>query len=64
MGRPRKIDPTLVRPADLGTALPNWPVSLSEAVDEFKARFPGEWDALRLCPLQHGLETMIERLKH
>jgi hypothetical protein len=33
-------------------------------VADFKARFPDDWEMLRLCPLQHGLETMIEKLKH
>ena len=37
--------------------------AISAGVAAFKARFPGEWDTLRLCPLQHGLEEMIERLK-
>lgn len=31
-------------------------------VEVFKAQYPDEWEALRLCPLQHGLETMIEKL--
>jgi hypothetical protein len=31
-------------------------------IEGFKARYPDEWEALRLCPLQHGLETMIEKL--
>lgn len=35
---------------------------LAGIVDEFKARFPDEWETLRLCPLQHGLEDMIARL--
>ena len=29
----------------------------------FRAAFPEDWEALRLCPLQHGLETMADRLK-
>ncbi len=32
--------------------------SIKAGVELFKARFPKEWDALRLCPLQHGLEEM------
>ncbi len=36
--------------------------AISAGVAAFKARFPEEWEALRLCPLQHGLETMIEKL--
>ena len=36
--------------------------ALADSVEAFKAQFPDEWDALRLCPLQHGLEAMIEKL--
>lgn len=36
--------------------------AISAGVTAFKAKFPEEWEALRLCPLQHGLETMIEKL--
>lgn len=31
-------------------------------VEAFKAKFPHDWEALRLCPLQHGIETIVERL--
>ncbi len=37
---------------------------LERIAEEFKTRFPEDWEALRLCPLQHGLESMIEKLKH
>lgn len=37
--------------------------NLAAIVDHFKAQHPDEWEALRLCPLQHGLETMIDKLK-
>ena len=29
----------------------------------FQATFPDEWEQLRLCPLQHGIETMAGTLK-
>ena len=29
----------------------------------FQATFPEDWEQLRLCPLQHGLETMAGMLK-
>lgn len=32
-------------------------------VADFKARFPADWETLRLCPLEHGIETIIEKLK-
>lgn len=38
-------------------------LALSRLVEFFKAEFPDDWEALRLCPLQHGVETMIEKLK-
>lgn len=49
----RKADPV---PGNNGEAL-------KRLVDYFRAEHPGEWDKLALCPLQHGVETMIERLK-
>lgn len=37
---------------------------LSAIVERFKAAHPELWEELALCPLQHGLATMIEKLKH
>lgn len=37
---------------------------LGEIVEAFKAAHPDEWETIRLCPLQHGLEAMAERLKN
>lgn len=36
---------------------------LEGIVARFKVEWAADWEALRLCPLQHGLETMIEKLK-
>ena len=36
---------------------------LLAVLDRFRSRFPGEWDRLRLCPLQHGVETIGELLR-
>lgn len=36
---------------------------LSRIVEQFQAEHPDEWEALRLCPLQHGLDAMIEKLR-
>lgn len=33
------------------------------AVNYFRECFPDDWEALRLCPLEHGLGTMAEKLK-
>ena len=40
-----------------------WGEALERIVDFFRAASPEEWERLRLCPLQHGLETMAEMLK-
>lgn len=37
--------------------------ALARIVEFFKSEHPGAWDELRLCPLQHGLDDMIGRLK-
>jgi len=36
---------------------------LAGLVELFRRYFPQEWEELRLCPLQHGLETMAEKLR-
>jgi hypothetical protein len=43
-------------PGDDGAALSRIAVS-------FQARFPAEWEAMRLCPLVHGLEEMARLMK-
>ena len=57
MGRPRKARLEGEAFGEQGDV-----AAIVAGVDAFKARFPDEWEALRLCPLQHGLETMIEKL--
>jgi len=37
--------------------------ALQRIADFFKAKFPEEWEELRLCPLQHGIADMIDKLK-
>jgi hypothetical protein len=37
--------------------------ALTAIAARFRAEFPEEWEALRLCPLQHGLEDMARLLK-
>lgn len=58
MGRPRKAD-SMAAIAQ-GSEAERAP-KLADLVAKFKADHPEQWDALRLCPLQHGLEEM-ERL--
>lgn len=36
---------------------------LMDIVERFKAEFPDDWELLRLCPLQHGIVDMAEKLK-
>lgn len=36
---------------------------LSTIVLQFKEAHPELWESMRLCPLQHGLEAMIETLE-
>lgn len=39
------------------------PAGFTAYIERFKAEFPDDWEALRLCPLQHGLEDMARKLK-
>lgn len=54
MTRPRKAKPITGFPAS---------DDLTNIVDAFKQAHPAEWEALRLCPLQHGLIEMARLLK-
>lgn len=57
MARPRKVEaPADPVPGSNGEAL-------TRIADYFRAEFPDDWEALRLCPLQHGLEDMTRLLK-
>ena len=47
----KKAEPVPVAAADF-----------SEYVESFKAAYPDEWEKLRLCPLQHGLQDMARLL--
>ena len=37
--------------------------ALGRIADYFRFRFPEDWDRLRLCPLQHGLEDMARLMR-
>jgi hypothetical protein len=37
--------------------------ALARIVAYFKAAYPDAWEELRLCPLQHGLDDMANRLR-
>jgi hypothetical protein len=63
MARPRKARlEGEVSKAELDGEAEMTATQLDDAVALFKARFPDEWEAIRLCPLQHGLDVMAERL--
>ena len=36
--------------------------ALLELVEAFKADHPEVWEKIRLCPLQHGIDAMAEKL--
>jgi hypothetical protein len=56
-------DPIAIAQANAALDPGNNGRALERFTEYFKARFPDDWEALRLCPLQHGLDTMIEKLK-
>lgn len=58
MARPRKA---VEAPADPVPG--NNGEALTRIADYFRATFPDDWEALRLCPLQHGLDDMARLLK-
>ena len=37
--------------------------ALARILTFFQAEHPDAWEELRLCPLQHGIQDMVERLK-
>lgn len=49
--RHRTTPPTPIRDAFLA------------AIETFKAEHSEEWNALKLCPLQHGVEEIAAKLK-
>jgi len=63
-GRPRRIESETPSPivVDIVPAPKRELNDLGDIVADFKVRFPDEWESLRLCPLQHGLHDMIERI--
>lgn len=36
---------------------------LEDAYEAFQQIDPEGWEELRLCPLQHGIETMVRKLR-
>lgn len=58
MARPRKAPVATDErtPAEYASAL-------VQAVELFRERHPEEWEAMKLCPLQHGLQEMAKRLR-
>ena len=67
-GRPPKVATNVVEQVVskpiVEDEFPNYSIMIEDAVKEFRKQFPADWEALRLCPLQHGLEDMAKRLKN
>lgn len=69
MARPRKVQvegavSAAPAPAKAADPVPgNNGEALARIVAFFQAEFPDDWEVLRLCPLQHGLEDMERLLK-
>ena len=59
-GRPPKAR---VEGAAVQTAPHKSETGLAGIVEAFKADHADLWAEIALCPLQHGLDAMIERLK-
>jgi hypothetical protein len=38
-------------------------INLAEIAEAFKKANPDKWEAIRLCPTQHGIEEMIACLR-
>lgn len=59
MGRPPKIrlegELSPIDPKRLARGI-------NAAVAYFRENYPEDWEALALCPLQHGFETMAHKL--
>lgn len=36
---------------------------LDDLIERFRAAHAEDWEELRLCPLQHGVETMVRKLR-
>lgn len=54
MARPQKSSPAAGEHGDVA--------AIKAGIDAFKARFPDQWEAIRLGPTQHGLDQIIEAL--
>ena len=52
MAKPRKT-----------SAVPAAAEDFASFVATFKEQWPDDWEALRLCPLQHGLDAMEAKLR-
>lgn len=54
MGRPRKQPEATGEIGDVP--------SITAGIEWFKARYPEEWEGMRLGPLEYGLTQIIEKL--
>jgi len=64
MARPRKAQvegaalPTSSGPVEHASA-----TAFERSVASFRELYPDEWEAIRLCPTQHGVEIIAAKLK-
>lgn len=57
MNRPRKARVEGATAGEHGDV-----AAIKAGIDAFKARFPDQWEAIRLGPTQHGIDQIIEAL--
>lgn len=58
MNRPRKARVEGSSAGEIGDV-----AAIKAGIAAFKARFPQQWEAIRLGPTQHGIEQIIEALE-
>lgn len=63
MARPRKAQVEGASYASLVHGIEVERTGFAAYVERFQTEFPTEWEAMRLCPLVHGLEDMARLLK-
>ncbi len=57
MNRPRKARIEGAAAGEIGDV-----AAIKAGIDAFKARYPDQWEAIRLGPTQHGIDQIIEAL--
>ena len=64
MARKARVEGAAIEPTKIPDPVPgDNGDALRRIIAHFRVRFPAEWEALRLCPLQHGLDEIEAKLK-